>query len=542
METAGPHAARARTDLERFAELVKTPEEVHSWRLTPLSLWNAASAGVDANTIVATLERWSRYPVPPSVPAWIRDTLARYGRLVLVAAPDTDDLLLQADTPALLAWARDQASVAPLLGADHTDCSLRVDPAHRGLIKQTLIKLGWPVVDEAGFTEGTALPLTLVDNTVGGNWSLRDYQKSAVDAFLEGPTGEGGSGVVVLPCGAGKTIVGLAAMAAVGRQTLILCANTTALRQWRAEILSKTSLTEAEVGEYSGQTKEIRPVTLTTYQMLTWRKSKEASFAHFGLFDAHSWGLVLYDEVHLLPAPVFRTVAALQAMRRLGLTATLIREDGRQRDVFALIGPKRFDLPWRTLEASGWIATARCVEVRVGLPAAAHTDYATAEDRDRFRLAATNPDKTAVVLGLVSRHPEGRILVIGMYLDQLGALAESLGAPLVSGQTRQEERDARFAAFRDGTLPVLLISKVGNFSVDLPDASVAIQVSGTWGSRQEEAQRLGRVLRPKSDGGGAHFYTVVSQDTVEQAFAAKRQLFLCEQGYQYAVETWEQAP
>lgn len=538
LETGGPHFEEARDALGRFAELVKTPTGMHTWKLTPLSLWNAASAGVSADAILDTLRAWSRYEVPPTVPVWIDETIQRYGQLRLLADPNSDRLLLEAATPQLFQWVLDQAAVAQVLGPHRSNTVAEVDPTHRGVVKQALIKLGWPVVDQAGFVDGAHLPVVLLDESVGGEWNLRTYQRRAVGAFLDGPTGEGGSGVVVLPCGAGKTIVGLGAMAEVGMQTLILCVNTTALRQWKDEILRKTSLTDDEVGEYSGQTKEIRPVTLTTYQMLTWRKSKDAEFAHFGLFDEQAWGLVIYDEVHLLPAPVFRTVAALQAMRRLGLTATLVREDGHESDVFALIGPKRFDMPWRHLEADGWIATARCVEVRVGLQGTVHADYATAEDRDRFRIAATNSAKIDVVKDILERHPQGWVLIIGMYLDQLHALSDELGAPLVSGETRQAERDERFAAFRRGELPVLLISRVGNFSVDLPDARVAIQVSGTWGSRQEEAQRLGRVLRPKSDGSEAHFYTVVSRDTVEQDFAAKRQLFLSEQGYQYAIEAW----
>jgi DNA excision repair protein ERCC-3 len=372
----------------------------------------------------------------------------------------------------------------------------------------------------------------------GPAWSMRTYQEQASAAFLAGPDtgGEGGSGVVVLPCGAGKTIVGISAIVRLGMRTLILCTNVTALRQWRDEILDKTTLTEDEVGEYSGERKEVKPITLTTYQMLTWRKSKQDTFQNMALFDLEKWGLIVYDEVHLLPAPVFRSVAQLQARRRLGLTATLVREDGHEGDVFALIGPKRFDVPWRDLEHQGWIATARCSEIRVELPEKDRFIYSIADDKEKFRLAATNPRKMDVVESLLARHPGARVLILGMYLDQLHEMSDRIGVPLITGDTRQKARDELYGKFRTGEVPVMVISRVGNFSVDLPDANVAIQISGTWGSRQEEAQRLGRVLRPKSDGNVAWFYSIVSRDTTEQEFAEKRQLFLTEQGYAYEIE------
>jgi DNA excision repair protein ERCC-3 len=535
LETMGPHFAAARDLLARFAELVKSPEYVHTYRLSPLSLWNAASSGLDVEGVVAALHQWSKYPVPPDVPVWIRDIMGRYGRLVLTR--EGDQLRLTADDAVRMAEVRSHRRVRPLLGVALDPTTSTVKVGDRGALKQALVQAGHPVRDLAGFLDGDALDIAL--DGEGDGWELRRYQRGAVEAFLAGPSGEGGSGVVVLPCGAGKTIVGIAAMASLGMKTLILCTNTTALRQWRAEILARTTLDPDEVGEYSGHAKEIAPVTLSTYQMLTWRRSKDADFEHFDLFDQQKWGLVIYDEVHLLPAPVFRTVAWLQALRRLGLTATLVREDGHEGDVFALIGPKRYDVPWRELESQGWIATARCAELRVPMPADLRLDYATAEDRARFRIAATNPEKLAVVRDLVGRHPGARTLVIGVYLDQLHEVAADLGAPVLTGETRQADRDAMYAAFRDGETPVLVISRVGNFSVDLPDAAVAIQISGTWGSRQEEAQRLGRVLRPKADGGDAYFYTLISQDTVEQDFGAKRQLFLAEQGYQYTIEAWE---
>ena len=535
LETMGPHFAAARDALARFAELVKSPEYMHTYRLNALSLWNAAASGLTADTVVGALERWAKYPVPPGVPAHVREVMARYGRLVL-ARDEDGGLVLTAATPVLMRELRGLRKIKPLLGRSLGPSASRIAEADRGELKQALIQAGHPVQDQAGFVDGAPLAVGLRQPARSGReWAARSYQEQAVDAFLAGPDGAGGSGVVVLPCGAGKTIVGILALARMGMNTLILCTNTTALRQWRDEILERTSLTEDEVGEYSGDRKELCPVTLTTYQMLTWRPSKTADFVHFSLFDRDDWGLILYDEVHLLPAPVFRSVARIQARRRLGLTATLVREDGLEKDVFALIGPKRFDVPWKDLERQGWIATARCVELRVPLSGNDRLDYAVAEERERYRMASTNPAKLDQVRAILDENPDERVLVIGMYLDQLQAIAAAAGAPLITGETRQSTRDALFQAFRDGEHRVLVLSKVGNFSVDLPDATVCIQVSGTWGSRQEEAQRLGRVLRPKEDGATAWFYTVVSRDTVEQDFAERRQLFLAEQGYAYDI-------
>ena len=538
LETMGPLFPEARDAIARFAELVKSPEYVHTWRVTPLSLWNAAAAGLTVESVTTALERWSKFPVPPNVPVSIRQTMGRYGRLLLRRQPD--GLVLEADTPILMKEVRAGKGVADFLGRALDDTHSLVPDAHRGELKQLLTRLGHPVKDIAGFVDGEALPVGVSPLRKDGRpWSMRPYQHEAVDSFLAGPrgeSGEGGSGVVVLPCGAGKTIVGLVALAKVGMRTLILCTNITALRQWRDEILDKTTLLPEDLGEYSGEKKEIRPVTLTTYQILTHRRAKGEAPVHFGLFDEANWGLVIYDEVHLLPAPIFRTVAQLQARRRLGLTATLVREDGLEGDVFALIGPKRFDMPWKDLEHQGWIASAQCIEVRVPLPDSLHLGYAVAEDREKYRIAATNPAKIDVVRDILGRHPGGRVLVLGMYLDQLHALAEALDAPLITGDTPQSERDSLYGRFRSGDIGLLLLSKVGNFSVDLPDARVAIQVSGTWGSRQEEAQRLGRVLRPKEGENQAFFYTLVSRDTTEQDFGEKRQLFLAEQGYAYRIE------
>ncbi|MFH1466842.1 MAG: DNA repair helicase XPB [Pseudomonadota bacterium] len=533
LETESPRYAEARDALLGFAELVKSPEYVHTWRISRLSLWNAAAGGQRAEDVIDALERWSRYPVPESVPQHIRATMARYGRLRLLR--DGEWLRLEAEDPLDLEALRGLEPLPELAGVAAGERAVRISPRRRGELKRALLSLGHPVEDLAGFTDGEALAMRLrVPLADGRAWSLRDYQLAAVDAFCEG-TGAG-SGVVVLPCGAGKTIVGLAAMVRLGMRTLVLCAGHTALQQWKAEILARTTLTPELVGEYSGQVKELRPVTLTTYQLLTWRPGRHAGAPHFSLLHRADWGLVIYDEVHLLPAPVFRETALLQARRRLGLTATLVREDGCEEDVFALVGPKRFDLPWRLLERQGWIATARCVELRVPLSDDDRLRYVRGSARVRYRIAAHNARKLPVVQALLERHADAQILVIGTSLDQLGWLARRLGLPLVSGQTPMPERDELFGRFRRGELRVLALSKVGNFAIDLPDASVAIQISGTWGSRQEEAQRLGRVLRPKPGDNQAIFYTVVTADTREQELSERRQLFLAEQGYPYRIE------
>jgi DNA excision repair protein ERCC-3 len=540
LETMGPHFAPARDALARFAELVKSPEYVHTYRITPLSLWNAAAAGVDVDMVVDDLQKWAKYAVPPNVPQSIRETMSRYGRLVL--SRQAEGLVLEAADRALMMEVRGVSDVTQYLGTPIDELRSHIRDGDRGELKQALMARNLPVKDIAGFRDGGLLEVDVTSTREDGDpWGLRVYQRQAVDAFLAGPkgNGEGGSGVVVLPCGAGKTIVGLTALSELGMKTLILCTNITALRQWRAEIIDKTTLTVDDVAEYSGESKTVAPVTLTTYQMLTWRRSKEDEFVHFSLFDEEDWGLVIYDEVHLLPAPVFRTVAHIQAKRRLGLTATLVREDGREGDVFALIGPKRFDMPWKDLEHQGWIASAQCTEIRVNLDDRLRLTYAVATDRAKYRIAATSPRKIPVAEEVISRHPDARVIVIGMYIDQLRELADHFEAPLITGQTRQRDRDDIFNRFRTGAVPLLVISKVGNFSVDLPDANVMVQVSGTWGSRQEEAQRLGRVLRPKANGNQAFFYTIVSRDTVEQDFGEKRQLFLAEQGYGYTIEVPE---
>lgn len=516
-------AAEARAAIAPFAELERAPEHVHTYRVTPLALWNARAAGHDAEQVVDALVRFSRYAVPQPLLVDIVDTMGRYGRLQLTQSP-VHGLVLVATDRAVLEEVLRQNRIAPLLGARIDGDTVVVHPSERGHLKQALLKIGWPAEDLAGYVDGEAHPIDLRED----GWSLRDYQRHAVDGFFHG-----GSGVVVLPCGAGKTLVGAAAMAKAKATTLILVTNTVAGRQWKRELIARTTLTEEEIGEYSGERKEIRPVTIATYQVMT-RKSKGA-YRHLDLFDSRDWGLIVYDEVHLLPAPVFRMTADLQSRRRLGLTATLLREDGREGDVFSLIGPKRYDAPWRDIEQQGWIAPAECIEVRVTLTEAERMGYAVADTEERYRVASTARTKLNVVKAVLDRHPGEPALVIGAYLEQLDELGEALDCPVVQGSTRNREREVLFDAFRRGEVPRLVVSKVANFSIDLPEASVAVQVSGTFGSRQEEAQRLGRLLRPKVDGRQAWFYSVVSRDTVDTEYAAHRQRFLAEQGYAYRI-------
>ncbi|MFL6146119.1 MAG: DNA repair helicase XPB [Pseudonocardiaceae bacterium] len=523
LEVEHPAAGLARAAIAPFAELERAPEHVHTYRVTPLALWNARAAGHDAEQVVDALVRFSRYAVPQPLLVDVVDTMGRYGRLQLVAHP-THGLALVALDRAVLEEVLRHRKIAPMLGARVDDDTVLVHPSERGRLKQGLLKAGWPAEDLAGYVDGEAHPIELAED----GWSLRTYQRDAVTGFWAG-----GSGVVVLPCGAGKTLVGIAAMAQAQATTLILVTNTVAGRQWKRELVARTSLADEEVGEYSGERKEIRPVTIATYQVMT-RKSK-GEYRHLDLFDSRDWGLIIYDEVHLLPAPVFRMTADLQSRRRLGLTATLVREDGREGDVFSLIGPKRYDAPWRDIESQGWIAPADCVEVRVTLTDAERLRYATAEADVRYRVCSTARSKLAVVSAIMERHPDEPTLVIGAYLEQLAELGEALDAPVVQGSTRNSERETLYEAFRRGELRTLVVSKVANFSIDLPEASVAVQVSGTFGSRQEEAQRLGRLLRPKGDGRQAHFYSVVARDTLDTDYAAHRQRFLAEQGYAYRI-------
>ncbi|MFD9950313.1 DNA repair helicase XPB [Nonomuraea sp. NPDC059023] len=523
LEVDHANSDACRKAIAPFAELERAPEHVHTYRVTPLALWNARAAGHDAEQVIDALISHSRYPVPHALLVDIAETMARYGRLRLEKDP-VNGLVLTSTDRAVLEEVLRSKKIQPMLGERMGADSVVVHPSDRGNVKQALLKLGWPAEDLAGYVDGEAHPISLLED----GWSLRTYQKDAAEAFWHG-----GSGVVVLPCGAGKTIVGAAAMAQAQATTLILVTNTVSAHQWKTELIKRTSLTENEIGEYSGTKKEIRPVTIATYQVMTTKR--KGVYAHLELFDARDWGLIVYDEVHLLPAPIFRMTADLQARRRVGLTATLVREDGREGDVFSLIGPKRYDAPWKEMENQGWIAPADCVEVRVTLSDEERLAYAMAESDEKYRFAATTPSKTTVTEALVRKHLGEQVLVIGQYIDQLDELGEHLNAPVIKGETRVKERERLYQAFRDKEIQVLVVSKVANFSIDLPEAAIAIQVSGTFGSRQEEAQRLGRVLRPKADGGGARFYTVVSRDTVDQEFAAHRQRFLAEQGYAYQI-------
>ena len=541
LELASPKAEDARAALVRFAELEKAPEHIHTYRISPLSLWNAAVSGLEPGEVAAALTGLAKYPVPASVLAEVHDQMGRYGRLRLVRDFDSGGLALTTAEPALLVEVARDRLVAELLGERLDGNRYAVRLGDRGPLKQALLRLGWPAADEAGYAEGSLLEHVAV--TCG----LRGYQADAAAAWWADGGTDGGNGVLVLPCGAGKTVIGLAALAAAANHTLIVATNITAARQWIREALDKTTLTPDLIGEYSGDRKDVRPVTVATYQVLTWTPPGtpedaplEVRHPHLALFDRQEWGLIIYDEVHLLPAPVFRATARIQAVRRLGLTATLVREDGREADVFSLIGPKRLDVPWKELEAQGWVAPATCTEVRVGMTDEHRMAYALTDPSQRYRVAASTPEKHAALAQLIERHRDDRVLVIGQYVDQLRSIARRFDAVLITGQTAQSTREERFEAFRRGDVKLLVVSKVANFSIDLPEANVAIQVSGTFGSRQEEAQRLGRILRPKRDGGQASFYTIVTRDTIDQQYALNRQRFLAEQGYGYRIVDHDQ--
>jgi DNA excision repair protein ERCC-3 len=539
LEVTNPRYPPARDALARFAELEKSPEYIHSYRITPLSLWNAASAGLSAAEVLADLEAYAKYPLPSNVARDIQDYMNRYGLLKLIR--EGENLLLVSDDPILIVEIVQHKKIHRYIMAELDPTRLQINPAFRGHIKQALLQIGYPAEDMAGYVVGDELPIELRSATQAGcQFMPRDYQHQAAEVFYAGGSARGGSGTIVLPCGAGKTIVGMLAMQQLQTSTLILSPNTIAVRQWISELFDKTTLSADVVGEYSGLQKEIRPVTISTYQIITYRKRGAAKgspeeYPHFELFNARNWGLIIYDEVHLLPAPVFRITAELQARRRLGLTATLVREDGQEGDVFSLIGPKKFDVPWKDLEKQGWIATAACHEVRIPLDESQRMAYALANQRLKYSVAAHNLRKLPVLRELLNRHSGDNILVIGMYLDQLEQIAVQLNAPLITGRTPVREREKLYEQFRTGEVKRLVVSKVANFSIDLPDANVAIEISGTFGSRQEEAQRLGRILRPKSDGSVAHFYVLVTRDTVDQTFNANRQRFLTEQGYKYEI-------
>jgi DNA excision repair protein ERCC-3 len=535
VEVDSPRYEAARNELVRFAELVKSPEHIHTYRITPLSIWNARAAGIPTDKISDALCRFSKYQVPEHVLVQIDDFASRFGRLRIL--PDSRGLVLSADTEPLAEEIARSKSASGLLSDRLSETEFLIKAADRGKIKQVLIKIGYPAEDLAGYIKGEQVRFSVPDVTKAGErFMFRPYQKQAADTFYAGGSERGGAGVIVLPCGAGKTIVGISCMVQLQTSTLILTTSVTAIRQWKAELIDKTDLSDGDIGEYSGAVKEIRQITITTYQIMTYRPDKEGEFPHLELFDNRNWGLIVYDEVHMLPAPVFQVTAGLQARRRLGLTATLVREDGKEEDVFALIGPKKVDVPWKEMEDQGWIAKARCCEIRIPLPEDLRMPYAVSDKRKKFRISSENPAKLPVVRRILALHKDKQVLVIGMYIDQLKGIAGDFDIPLITGSTTQARRDDLFREFKEGKINILAVSKVANFAVDLPDASVAIQISGTFGSRQEEAQRLGRILRPKQGENQAHFYSLVTRDTVEQDFALKRQLFLCEQGYQYSIK------
>ncbi|GED25238.1 DEAD/DEAH box helicase [Brevibacillus agri] len=529
LETQHPQFAEARQAISGFCELLKSPEYIHTYRMTPLSLWNAAASGMQPHEVTDILGAYSKYSVPPTIVKEIDETMRKYGLIRLERRGD--DLVLHSDDPLVLTELAGYKSIAALLEDGYVLKSYA-----RGLIKQELIRLGLPVQDLAGYSQGESCPVSLRANSaVGKPFALRPYQQEAVDAFYRGGSALGGSGVLVLPCGAGKTVIGIGAISQLQTATLILTTNTTSVRQWIAELLDKTDLDPELVGEYTGDHKEVKPITVATYQILTYRPTSLDEFPHMKLFSERDWGLIIYDEVHLLPAPVFRVTSGIQATRRLGLTATLVREDGREEDVFTLIGPKKYEVPWKAMEDAGWIAEARCREIRLPFEPKWREAYAHATARQKFRIAAENPKKLDVVKKLLERHEGDRVLIIGQYVDQLEQMATALQLPLITGKVPEKERETLYQQFKKGEITRLIVSKVANFAVDLPDANVAIQISGTFGSRQEEAQRLGRILRPKTENNTAHFYTLVTRDTREQEFSLHRQLFLVEQGYPYEI-------
>ena len=535
VEVDNPRYPEVRDGLASFAELVKSPEHFHTYKISPLSLWNAASAGMTSDEMLQVLSEFSKYPVPDNVIREVVEHVSRYGRVKLIK--EGEDLILISEDRALMAQIWHAKEARKFIDRKSSETEFVVIPHTRGHVKQALIHLGFPVEDLAGYKDGARLEIEMKETALSGEpFELRAYQTDSVEAFHAGGSESGGHGVIVLPCGAGKTIVGIAAISLLKTHTLILVTNITSARQWKRELLDKTTLTKDDIGEYSGEVKEMKPVTLATYNIVTYRKPKTQIFPHFEEFLKQGFGLVLYDEVHLLPAPVFRVTAELQTRKRLGLTATLVREDGREDDVFSLIGPKRYDVPWKDLEPQGWIAAATCTEIRIPFPPEFRMQYAVAGKREKFRFAAESEAKYPVVKELLEKHPDDLVLIIGQYINQLEQLARMLGYPLITGQTKQAERETLYEDFRSGTNKHLIVSKVGNFSVDLPDANVLIQISGTFGSRQEEAQRLGRILRPKSNEMPAHFYTLVTRDSCEQDYSANRQLFLTEQGYSYSIK------
>lgn len=558
LDVHAPLAEECRNALIPFAELEKSPEHLHTYKLSPLSLWNAASAGFTAENAIEVLQKFARYDVPQSIVMWIKEISSRFGKIKLIAGPDIEVPVKEDSAEKIiehfLYLVADSLPVYKEIAANRTVKKLLTEtlegdkeaPEHsfllkltdRGTIKQILLQAGWPVDDKVALSDGEPLDVSLRETTCQGKpLNIREYQKNSAKALI-GDKGPGtGFGTIVLPCGAGKTIVGMTIMDMLKTSTLIITTNISAVHQWIDELLDKTNLTADQIAEYSGENKEIKQVTVATYQVLTWRPDKEGPYPHFSIFHERPWGLIIYDEVHMLPAPVFRVVAELQAVRRVGLTATLVREDGCEGYVFSLVGPKRYDVPWKELERDHWIASAECIEVRVDLPVSQEIDYAVATAREKHKIASMNPDKIPIVKEIIEKCPNDKILVIGQYLDQLDEITKMLGCPIITGKTPNTERDKIYADFRQGKIRVLVVSKVANFAIDLPDASLAIQVSGTFGSRQEEAQRLGRILRPKEQ--KSRFFTLITRNTVEEEFGSNRQKFLAEQGYEYKIVRYD---
>ncbi len=568
MDIHDPEANEARFALIPFAELEKSPEHLHTYRLTPLSLWNAAGVGLSADSIMKTLTGFSRFKVPDSILVWMKETMGRYGKIKLLPlekpqeekngienktdieesgenqadgikheTPYAEFLRLKPENALIFKELKSSKILLKYLIEDpDEENSFLISLLNRGTVKQALLKQGWPVQDEVPLRDGEPLDISLKEKTSSGaEFEIRDYQRDAASSFVGDKSAGTGFGTIVLPCGSGKTIVGMLTMSLLKTSTLILTPNVAAVYQWRRELLDKTNIKDEDIGLYTGEVKEIRPVTIATYQVLTWRPNTDAAFPHFKIFRERAWGLIIYDEVHLLPAPVFRITAELQVIRRLGLTATLVREDGCEGDVFSLVGPKRFDVPWKDLEQKGWIAKAYCTEIRVNIAPSKEIEYAVGTTREKHRIASENPAKLEIVKKLLTKHKENQILIIGQYLSQLETIAKEINAPLITGKNTNAERELLYDSFRKGEINVLVVSKVANFAIDLPDASVAIQVSGVFGSRQEEAQRLGRILRPKEC--DSHFYSIVTRQTIEEGFAEKRQKFLAEQGYDYSILT-----
>lgn len=558
LDVHAPLAENCRNDLIPFAELEKSPEHLHTYKLSPLSLWNAASAGFSADDAISVLQKYARYDVPQSIIMWIKETSLRFGKIRLIQGPSIEKEIANDDKKVLeqyLYLVAENFAIFKEIGANPLVKKLFVEKLEtdekspensyilkltdRGTVKQLLLQAGWPVKDEIPLGDGESLQIEIRKTTLSGNpLQIRNYQLESAKALV-GDKGPGtGFGTIVLPCGAGKTIVGITIMDMLKTSTLIITTNISAVHQWIDELLDKTNLTKEQIAEYTGENKEIKPITIATYQVLTWRPKKDGPYPHFSLFHKRAWGLIIYDEVHMLPAPVFRVVAELQAVRRVGLTATLVREDGCEGYVFSLVGPKRYDVPWKELERDHWIASAECIEVRVDLPESQEIEYAIANSREKHKIASKNPKKIQIVKEIIQNFTDDKILVIGQYLEQLQEIQEELNCPIITGKTPTSERDLIYDDFRKGNIRVLIVSKVANFAIDLPDASLAIQVSGTFGSRQEEAQRLGRILRPKER--KSRFFTLITRNTVEEEFGSNRQKFLAEQGYEYKILRYDE--